>query len=114
MDLKGKSLADLRNKEIKEMLIELERRRDLLCDEIANGQGQMSVLEDVIKNIYDRIITVNKEVQQQELREGVETKAREEEEARTRKKQEEDEAFTNAKRGIKTPKPERRKRSKKE
>ncbi len=113
MDLKGKALAEVRNKEIKEILMELESRRDALYDEVANRKGQISVLEEVIKNIYDRIITVNKEVQQQELREAVEAKARKEEEAKEKEKVEERNRFAEAKRGIKTPKPERPKRTKK-
>jgi len=109
-EIKGKALADLRNKEIKDMLLSLERRRDALYDEIANSKGQVEVIEEVIKEIYDRIININKEVQQQELKDGVEKKAKEEE----RKKQEESDAFAVAKRGIKTPKlkkPRRRKKS---
>ncbi len=113
MDFTGKALADLRNKQIKEMLLELENRRDVIYDEVANRQGQITILEDIIKKIYDRIVDVNKEVQQQELKAGVEAKAREEEEARAKKKQEQDEAFVKAKQGIKTPKLKQRKRSKK-
>lgn len=93
--------------------MELESRRDVLYDEVASLKGQISVLEEVIKNIYDRIITVNKEVQQQELREGVEAKAREEEADKIKERQKEQEAFAKAKRGLKTPKPERQKRSRK-
>ncbi len=110
VELKGKMLADLRTKEIKEMLVSLERRRDALYDEIANSKGRVEVIEEVIKEIYDRIIDVNKEVQQQELTEGVEKKAKEEEE---RKKQEEADAFGAAARGIKTSKPKRPRRKKK-
>ncbi len=108
-EIKGKALADLRNKEIKDMLLSLERRRDALYDEIANSKGQVEVIEEVIKEIYDRIININKEVQQQELKDGVEKKAKEEE----RKKQEESDAFAVAKRGIKTPKPKNPRRRKK-
>lgn len=110
VEVKGKALADLRNKEIKEMLLSLERRRDALYDEIANSKGRVEVIEEVIKEIYDRIIDVNKEVQQQELKEGVEKKDKEEEE---KQKQEELDAFEAAKRGIKTPKPKRPSRRKK-
>jgi len=112
VELKGKALAELRNKEIKEMLVELENQRDLLYDEVANRKGQIVVLEDVIKNIYDRIVSVNKEAQQQELREGVEARARKAEATKEKQKKEEADAFAAAARGIKTPKPKRRKRSK--
>ncbi len=112
VELKGKALAELRNKEIKEMLVELESQRDLLYDEVANRKGQIVVLEDVIKNIYDRIVSVNKAAQQQELREGVEARAQEAEAAKEKQNKEEADAFAAAARGIKTPKPKRRKRSK--
>ena len=67
MELKGKFLAELRNKEIKEIVIKLEEQRDELYDEIANRKGRAEVIEDLIKGIYDRIIQVNKEVRQQDL-----------------------------------------------
>ena len=115
MEFKGKALAELRNKEIKEMLMGLENRRNTLYDEVANRKGQISVLEEVIKNIYDRIITVNKEVQQEELREAVESKVKAEEdankEAEDKEKKEQREAFAEAGRGLKTPKPKKPKRS---
>ena len=42
MEFKGKALAELRNREIKEMLMELESRRDVLYDEVASRKGQIS------------------------------------------------------------------------
>lgn len=113
MELKGKPLAELRNKEIKEMLMDIEARRDHLYDEVANRKGQILVLEEVIKEIYDRIISVNKEVQQEELKEAVKIKAKEAEEAREQEERDKKETFAEAQRGIKTPKLERPKRAKK-
>lgn len=117
MELKGKYLADLRNKEIKEMLITLEKQRDDLYDEIANRKGRLETIEDIIKEIYDRIIQVNKDIHQQELAAEVQKRAEEEEqkrkEADQKEKEDEKDAFEKAKRGIKTPKAPRRKRPKK-
>jgi len=110
MEIKGKFLAELRNKEIKEIVIKLEEQRDELYDEIANRKGRAEVIEELIKDIYDRIVQVNKEVRQQDLREEVEKRA---EEAEKKKKAEEKETFEKSKRGLKTPKPKPRKRKKK-
>ncbi len=112
MELKGRALADLRNKEIKEMIVKLEKQRDGLYDEIANRKGRVEVIEEVITEIYERIVQVNKEVKQQDLKEEVEKRAREEEKKREKKKAEEKETFDKAKRGVKTPKPKSRKRNK--
>ena len=40
VELKGKDLAEWRNKEIKELLLEFESKRDKLYDEIAGCKGQ--------------------------------------------------------------------------
>lgn len=113
MELKGKNLAELRSKEIKEMVVQLEQQRDALYDEIANRRGRVEVIEEMIKEIYDRIVQVNKEVKQQELAEEVRKRAEEEEKKTKEKKAEERDEFEKAKRGVKTPKPTRRKRTKK-
>lgn len=113
IELEGRALAELRNKEMKSMLLELEKRRDVLYDEVANRKGKIEILEDLITEVYGRILNVNKEVQQEEIKAAIRKKAQEEEAKRARTKEEKREVFEGAKRGIKTPKPERRKRTKK-
>ncbi len=112
--LEGKYLAELRNKEIKEMLLDLEKQRDDLYDVVASRKGQIEILEKIIAEIYGRIVAVNKEVQQEEIKTAIQEKAREEEARKARSNEEKKEEFEEAKRGIKTPRPKRKKRVKKE
>jgi len=59
----GKVRADLRTKQLKELLLIWEKDRDTLHDEIAYRKGQVELLEQWIKKAYELILDVNKEEQ---------------------------------------------------
>ena len=67
--LKGKEKADLRNQQLKKLIIEWEKQRDILYDEIAFRKGKVSLLEESIKKAYEMVLDVNKEEQQKEQEE---------------------------------------------
>ena len=62
----GKARADLRTEQIRILIESWEQRRDMLCDEIAFKKGQEDLLEELIKQGYEKILDVNKEEQEKE------------------------------------------------
>jgi len=65
-ELLGKARADLRNEQLRALIESWEQQRDVLCDEIAFSKGQEKLLEDLIKQGYEKILDVNKEEQAKE------------------------------------------------
>ena len=65
-ELFGKSRAKLRNEQLLELVKSWEKQRDELYDEIAFRKGQVELLEDLVKQTYEKILDVNKEEQQNE------------------------------------------------
>ncbi|MBD3260970.1 MAG: hypothetical protein GF334_04710 [Candidatus Altiarchaeales archaeon] len=88
---KFKERADLRTEGLKNLLLDFERQRDKILDEIAFRKGQAELLEVLIRDTYNRILDINKEEQ---------TKASQEKED-----------FAQASKGVKTPKRTRSKRT---
>jgi len=60
-ELRGKVRADLRNEQVRRLLKAWEERRDELYDEISFRKGQVELLEEHIKFVYQSIVDVNKE-----------------------------------------------------
>jgi len=60
-ELRGKVRADLRNEQLRRLLKAWEERRDELYDEISYRKGQVELLEEHIKFVYQSILDVNKE-----------------------------------------------------
>ncbi len=60
-ELRGKVRADLRNEQLRRLLKAWETRRDELYDEISFRKGQVELLEEHIKFVYQSIVDVNKE-----------------------------------------------------
>jgi len=89
--------AELRNEQMKKLVLELEKKRDALLDQVAEYKGQASAVEEIIKRSYEMILDVNKEEQNKEL----EVLAKQKEEEKAKKAAEE---FAAATKGIKTPK----------
>lgn len=58
---RGKERADLRIGPLRQMLFELEIKRDKLMDEVSHKQGEIVTTEIVIKRIYEMILDINKE-----------------------------------------------------
>lgn len=65
-ELLGKARADLRNRQLRQLLGSWEQRRDELYDEIAFRKGQVELLEELIKCAFEQILEVNKEEQREE------------------------------------------------
>jgi hypothetical protein len=58
---KGKERADLRTAALKELLAELERKRDQLLNDIFKLKGELEATETFIKRTYDVVVDINKE-----------------------------------------------------
>jgi len=102
-----KERAVLRNGALKKLLSEMEKKRDLLLDELSHKKGQVQQIEETIGRVYELILDINKEEQNKEA-EDIARVAREKAEKETIEKKEiERKAFEEAKKGIKTPKKER-------
>jgi len=100
-ELFGKERADLRNEQILALLKGWEKQRDALFDEIAFRKGQVELLEDLIRQSYEKILDVNKQEQRvetekidarleelkQQEKEKEEEKRQEEAKARHKKKE---------------------------
>jgi alpha-galactosidase/6-phospho-beta-glucosidase family protein len=65
-ELFGKDRAKLRNEQLLALVKDWERQRDVLMDEIAFRKGQMELLEELVKQSYEKIVDVNKEEKQKE------------------------------------------------
>jgi hypothetical protein len=65
-ELFGKGRAELRNEQILQLIREWEKQRDELLDEISYRKGQVDLLEELVKQSYERMLDVNKEEQAKE------------------------------------------------
>jgi hypothetical protein len=65
-ELFGKVRADLRNEQLRRLIIDWEKERDELYDEIASRKGKVELLEALVKQSYEKILDVNKEEQAKE------------------------------------------------
>ncbi len=65
-ELFGKGRAELRNEQLIQLIREWEKQRDALLDEISYNQGQVNLLEKLVKQSYEKILEVNKEEQAKE------------------------------------------------
>ncbi len=65
-ELFGKDRAKLRNEQLISLIKVWEQQRDVLMDEIAFRQGQVELLEDLVKHAYEKVLDVNKEEKQKE------------------------------------------------
>jgi len=65
-ELFGKDRAKLRNEQLITLIKSWEKQRDELYDEIAFRKGQVELLEDLVKQTYEKMLDVNKEEQQKE------------------------------------------------
>ena len=65
-ELFGKERAKLRNTHITILIGGWERQRDALLDEISFRRGQVELLEELIKQSYEKVLDVNKEEQTKE------------------------------------------------
>ncbi len=65
-ELFGKDRAVLRNEQLISLIKGWEKQRDALMDEIASRQGQVELLEDLVKQSYEKVVDVNKEEKQKE------------------------------------------------
>jgi hypothetical protein len=65
-ELFGKVRADLRNQQLRKLIIDWEKERDELYDEIAFRKGKVELLEALVKQSYEKILDVNKEEQAKE------------------------------------------------
>jgi hypothetical protein len=60
-ELRGRERADLRNEQLRMLIAKWEKKRDTLLDEISFRQGQVELLEELVKQSFERIVEVNKE-----------------------------------------------------
>ncbi len=67
-ELFGKGRAEIRNEQLIQLIRDWEKQRDALLDEIAHSQGQVDLLEKLVKQSYEKILEVNKEEQAKEQR----------------------------------------------
>ena len=65
-ELFGKDRAVLRNEQLISLIKGWEQKRDALMDEIAFRQGQVELLEELVKQAYEKVVDVNKEEKQKE------------------------------------------------
>ena len=65
-ELFGKDRALLRNEQLLTLVKSWEKQRDELYDEIAFRKGQVELLEELVKQSYEKILDVNKEEKQKE------------------------------------------------
>jgi hypothetical protein len=65
-ELFGKERAELRNEQLVQLIRDWEKERDKLLDEISHSQGQVDLLEKLVKESYEKILEVNKEEQAKE------------------------------------------------
>lgn len=65
-ELFGKGRAELRNEQMVQLIRDWEKKRDILLDEISFKKGQVELLEELVKQSYEKILTVNKEEQTKE------------------------------------------------
>ena len=65
-ELFGKGRAALRNEQLLQLIREWEKKRDDLLDEIAHSKGQVDLLEELVKESYEKMLDVNKEEQAKE------------------------------------------------
>ena len=103
-----KEKADLKNKSLKLLLKDFESKRDSLLDEVAFKRGQVSLLEETIKRIYEMVLDNNKEEQIRESNYILEQAKIQEELKAAEEKEKRKEDFRIASRGVKTPKSEKR------
>jgi hypothetical protein len=105
-----KKMADLRNAALRDLLVEMERERDTLLDEVAEKRGRAAQLEKSIARVYEMILDINKDEQTREAKHLAELAIKEQQEKERAQKQAEREAFDQAIKGVKTPRPERRRK----
>jgi len=65
-ELFGKDRAKLRNEQLLSLVKGWEKQRDVLMDEIAFRKGQVELLEELVRQSYEKIVDVNKEEKQKE------------------------------------------------
>ncbi len=65
-ELFGKDRAKLRNEQLLSLVKGWEQQRDALMDEIAFRKGQVELLEELVRQSYEKIVDVNKEEKQKE------------------------------------------------
>jgi len=65
-ELFGKGRAELRNEQLVQLIRDWEKERDKLLDEISHSQGQVDLLEKLVKESYEKMLEVNKEEQAKE------------------------------------------------
>lgn len=63
---RGKERAELRSQGLRRLLLELENKRDVLLDELAEKKGQVTTAEASIKRIHEMILDINKEEKEAE------------------------------------------------
>jgi len=105
-----KQNADLRTAALKELLSSMESERDKLLDEVSEKKGKVYQLEEIIGQVYGMILDINKDEQNKELRHIAEIAEKKKKEEEEEKKKEELDVFSAATKGIKTPKPKRRRK----
>jgi len=94
-ELFGKDRAVLRNEQIVSLIKGWEQQRDLLMDEIAFRKGQVELLEELVRQAYEKVLDVNKEEKQKEtdkIDERMEELKKEEEDEEEEKRQKEAQA----------------------
>jgi len=94
-ELFGKDRAVLRNEQIVSLIKGWEQQRDLLMDEIAFRKGQVELLEDLVRQAYEKVLDVNKEEKQKEtdkIDERMDELKKEEEDEEEEKRQKEAQA----------------------
>ncbi len=65
-ELFGKDRAVLRNEQLVSLIKGWEQQRDVLMDEVAFRNGQVELLENLVKRAYEKVLDVNKEEKQKE------------------------------------------------
>ena len=65
-ELFGKDRAVLRNEQLLSLVKGWEKQRDALMDEIAFRKGQVELLEELVRQSYEKIVDVNKEEKEKE------------------------------------------------
>ncbi len=94
-ELFGKNRAELRNEHLLALVKSWEKQRDELYDEIAFRKGQVELLEELVRQSYEKILDVNKEEKQKEtdkIDARMEELKKEEEELEEKKRQEDAQA----------------------
>lgn len=97
---RGKERALLRTEDLRRLIGRLESQRDVIMDEVAQKQGELDAMEQVIKYAYEIILDVNKEEQAAEEKIIQEKKQRVLQEEGQKKAEKEKKATTSRKKKV--------------